>query len=43
MLDKKLIPEVQQLALTLLQKYPKIADSIIIRWIGTKEQYGQIG
>lgn len=39
--DQAYIPEVQQLALQIHEKYPKHAKAIITRWLGQKDQYSK--
>ncbi|MDR1057733.1 MAG: ATP-dependent DNA helicase RecG [Coxiellaceae bacterium] len=40
--DQYLIPEIQKVALSLLQQYSSIAETVIERWIGSKEKYGHV-
>ncbi len=38
--DAPLIPQVQQAAVLLLDKYPERIDAIVRRWLGETERYG---
>ena len=40
--DAGLLPQVQEIAETLLEQYPDAATEIMRRWIGDAEQYGSV-
>ena len=42
MRDQGLLPDVQRVAKTLLEKYPDHADAIIRRWLVEREEYAQV-
>lgn len=41
--DRQLLPVVQQAARTVVSEYPQLAQPLIQRWIGSKEQFAKIG
>lgn len=42
MRDQGLLPDVQRVAKTLLEKYPDHADAIVRRWLVEREEYAQV-
>lgn len=41
--DEAMVPEVQQAARRLLEQYPGNVQSLITRWLGQDQHYGQVG
>jgi len=42
LLDQKLLPQVQETAVTIMQQYPETVSLLIERWLGHKEKYAAV-